>query len=93
MVRQFRLGSIAVDVVLKDIKNIHLGVYPPMGRVRISAPKRMSLDTIRIFAISKETGNARSPSSGFGGVSALMFSSVTSKSSSAALFNRCFKLF
>ena len=30
-----------MDVVLKDIKNVHLGVYPPTGRVRISAPKRM----------------------------------------------------
>jgi predicted metal-dependent hydrolase len=40
-------------VVLKDIKNIHLSDYPPAGRVRISAPSRMSLDTIRVFAISK----------------------------------------
>ncbi len=37
----------------KDIKNVHLSVYPPSGRVRISAPLRMSLDTIRVFAISK----------------------------------------
>ncbi|MCS6292696.1 MAG: M48 family metallopeptidase [Nitrospira sp.] len=50
---QVQLGSIAVDVVLKDIKNVHLSVYPPMGRVRIAAPSRMSLDTIRVFAISK----------------------------------------
>jgi len=42
-----------VDVVFKDIKNVHLSVYPPTGRVRISAPERMKLDTIRIFAISK----------------------------------------
>jgi len=28
-------------------------VHPPTGRVRISAPSRMSLDTIRVFAISK----------------------------------------
>jgi len=42
-----------VDVVLKDIKNVHLSVHPPTGRVRISAPKRMRLDTIRVFAISK----------------------------------------
>ena len=48
-----RLGDIAVDVVLKDIKNVHLSVYPPTGRVRISAPKRMSVDTIRVFAVSK----------------------------------------
>lgn len=50
---QINLGDIAVDVVLKDIKNVHLSVYPPTGRVRISAPKRMSIDTIRVFAISK----------------------------------------
>jgi predicted metal-dependent hydrolase len=50
---QIMLGDIAVDVVLKDIKNVHLSVYPPAGRVRISAPKRMSLATIRVFAISK----------------------------------------
>jgi predicted metal-dependent hydrolase len=53
MASQIELGDIVVDVVLKDIKNVHLSVYPPTGRVRISAPKRMSLDTIRVFAISK----------------------------------------
>jgi predicted metal-dependent hydrolase len=53
MATLIRLGDIAVDVVLKDIKNVHLSVYPPSGRVRIAAPRRMSLDTIRVFAISK----------------------------------------
>lgn len=53
MVRQIKLGDIDAEVVLKDIKNVHLSVYPPAGRVRISAPARMSLDTIRVFAISK----------------------------------------
>jgi len=47
------LGGIPVDVVFKDIKNVHLSVYPPAGRVRIAAPARMNLDTIRVFAISK----------------------------------------
>src|SRR5436190_2091580 len=50
---QIELGDIAVDVVLKDIKNVHLSVHPPTGRVRISAPSRMALGTIRVFAISK----------------------------------------
>jgi predicted metal-dependent hydrolase len=50
---QIELGDITVDVILKDIKNVHLSVYPPTGRVRISAPRRMSLDTLRVFAISK----------------------------------------
>lgn len=53
MVTQVELGQIVVDVLKKDIKNIHLSVYPPTGRIRISAPSRMSLDTIRVFAISK----------------------------------------
>jgi predicted metal-dependent hydrolase len=53
MVAKIELGDIAVDVVKKDIKNLHLSVYPPAGKVRISAPLRMNLDTIRVFAISK----------------------------------------
>jgi predicted metal-dependent hydrolase len=53
MVTTIELGEIAVEVVKKDIKNIHLSVYPPSGRVRISAPRRMNLETIRVFAISK----------------------------------------
>ena len=53
MITEIELGEIVVDVVRKDIKNIHLSVYPPTGRVRISAPLRMSLETIRVFAISK----------------------------------------
>jgi len=53
MVTRIDLGEIVAEVVKKDIKNIHLSVYPPAGRVRISAPLRMNLDTIRIFAISK----------------------------------------
>ena len=53
MTETIELGDMVVDVIQKDIKNIHLSVHPPTGRVRISAPSRMSLDTIRIFAISK----------------------------------------
>lgn len=53
MVAKIELGDIPVDVVKKDIKNLHLSVYPPAGKVRISAPLRMNLDTIRVFAISK----------------------------------------
>ena len=50
---KINLGDISVKVVKKDIKNIHLSVYPPTGAVRISAPLRMKSDTIRVFAISK----------------------------------------
>lgn len=50
---QIKLGDMVIDVELKDIKNVHLSVYPPDGRVRIAAPQRMKLDTIRIYALSK----------------------------------------
>lgn len=53
MVTQIELGEFTVDVIFKDIKNVHLSVHPPNGRVRISAPSHMSTDTVRIFAISK----------------------------------------
>jgi predicted metal-dependent hydrolase len=50
---KLELGGITVDVVQKDIKNVHLSVYPPNGRVKLSAPLRMSAETIRVFAASK----------------------------------------
>lgn len=50
---QINLGNINIDIIAKDIKNVHLAVLPPLGRVRISAPKRMNLETIRMFAITK----------------------------------------
>src|SRR6185503_5232008 len=53
MVTKIDLGGIVVDVVKKDIKNVHLSVHPPIGKVRISAPLRMNSDTIRVFVISK----------------------------------------
>ncbi len=48
-----QLENITVDVVRKDIKNMHLAVYPPTGRVRIAVPLWVTNDAIRLFAISK----------------------------------------
>ncbi len=48
-----RLGQTRVDVVRKDIRNVHLSVHPPAGRERIAAPRRLSDDAIRAFAIGK----------------------------------------
>jgi len=53
MATALQLGEISVDVVLKDIKNVHLSVHPPTGRVRIAAPTGTDMDAIRVFAISK----------------------------------------
>ena len=53
MATQIQIGEITADVVQKPIKNVHLSVYPPQGKVRIAAPLRMGMDTIRVFALSK----------------------------------------
>lgn len=47
------IDNILVEVEWKNIKNIHLTVYPPDARVHISAPKEMSADSLRLFAIDK----------------------------------------
>jgi predicted metal-dependent hydrolase len=53
MVKQIDLGTVRVDVHFKDIKNLHLSVQPPEGRVTVSAPARMTLESVRLFAIRK----------------------------------------
>lgn len=53
MATKIELGDMAIDVTFKDIKNVHLSVHPPAGRVSISAPRHMRPDTVRVFAISK----------------------------------------
>ena len=53
MASQFKVGNITVDVVRKDIKHAYLRVDPPDGRVRLSAPLRLSAEALRAFAVSK----------------------------------------
>lgn len=50
---QITVGNLVIDVVRKDIKNLHLAVYPPNGRVRIATPTRLDDEAVRLFAISK----------------------------------------
>jgi len=45
--------GLTVDVDRKDIKNLHLGVYPPDGRVRVAAPLHVSDDAVRLAVIGK----------------------------------------
>ena len=42
-----------VEVVRKDIKNLHVGVYPPSGRVRVAAPLRLDDEAVRLAVISR----------------------------------------
>lgn len=48
-----RVGDLEVEVVKKNIMNIHLGVYPPIGKVRLSAPTSTNDEKIRLFIVSK----------------------------------------
>lgn len=47
--------GIDIDVIYKDIKNLHIGVYPPMGRVRVAAPQRFDDDQVRLAVIQRLT--------------------------------------
>lgn len=49
----FTIGTVEVDVIRKEIKNMHLAVYPPQGRVRLAAPLNTDLEVLRLFCISK----------------------------------------
>lgn len=50
---QIRVSGVPVEIVRKGIKNLHLGVYPPHGRVRVAAPLRVSDDAVRLAVVGK----------------------------------------
>lgn len=47
------VAGYGVDVVYKDIKNLHISVYPPVGRVRVAAPEQTSEDVIRVAIVQR----------------------------------------
>jgi hypothetical protein len=47
------IANIQIEVIQKDIKNMHLAVYPPTGRIRLAAPLKTDAEVMRLFAISK----------------------------------------
>jgi len=51
--KEIVVNKIPVEVEWKDIKNIHLTVYPPDARVHVSAPAQMTEDAVRLFIITK----------------------------------------
>ena len=50
-----QLGDIAIKVTRKDIKNVHLSVHPPEGRVTLVAPTNTRLEVARAYAITRLT--------------------------------------
>ncbi len=53
MTTTIRIGELSIQVTKKDIKNVHLSVHPPDGRVTLAAPTATRLDVARAYAISK----------------------------------------
>lgn len=53
MMETIEIGDISIAVTRKEIKNVHLTVHPPDGRVTLSAPANTRLEVIRAYAISK----------------------------------------
>lgn len=53
MTETIRLGDVSIRVTRKDVKNVHLTVHPPHGRVTLTAPVATRLEVARAYAISK----------------------------------------
>lgn len=47
------VAGLDVEVIQKEIKHLHLGVYPPDGRVRVSAPLWVDDETVRLAVIAR----------------------------------------
>ncbi len=47
------VNGLQVEVVRKTIKNLHLAVYPPDGRVRVAVPRHITDDNVRLAVIAK----------------------------------------
>jgi predicted metal-dependent hydrolase len=47
------VAGIPIELIQKDIKNLHLAVYPPDGKVRLAAPQSVNLKTLELYVASK----------------------------------------
>lgn len=50
---EIQIAGMAVEVVRKEIKHLHVGVYPPAGRVRVAAPRRFDDEAVRLAVVSR----------------------------------------
>ena len=50
---RIEVNGISVDIARKDIKNLHIGVYPPYGRVRVASPLLLDDEAVRLAVVSR----------------------------------------
>jgi len=53
MTDTIQIGDLTIQVTKKDIRNVHLSVHPPEGRVTMTAPSATRLEVARAYAISR----------------------------------------
>ena len=51
--RQIEVSGIVIEIVRKDIKNLHLDVYPPNGRVRVAVPLHLDDEAVRLAVVAR----------------------------------------
>src|SRR5262245_60369926 len=51
--QQIEIGGLTVEVVRKEIKHLHVGVYPPEGRIRVASPRRLDNKAVRLAVVSR----------------------------------------
>jgi len=51
--REIEVRGISVELVRKDIKNLHLAVYPPDGHVRLAVPLAVDDEAARLSVVSR----------------------------------------
>lgn len=50
---EIQIAGIAIEVIRKEIKHLHVGVYPPVGRVRVAVPMRLDDEALRLAVVSR----------------------------------------
>ncbi|MCB1769234.1 MAG: M48 family metallopeptidase [Candidatus Competibacteraceae bacterium] len=50
---RLEVDGILVEVIRKNIRRLHIGVYPPDGWVRVAAPLRLTADAVRLAVITR----------------------------------------
>lgn len=53
MTEILKFNDIEVELSQKEIKNVHLRVHPPLGKVTLSAPEDMNKELLRVYVSSK----------------------------------------
>src|SRR5699024_3057528 len=51
--QEITVSNLRIDLIKKNIKNMHLSVHPPNGRVRIAVPRNTNEEQVRMYIISK----------------------------------------